>query len=155
MLEQLGATEVETSRLVEYRARVGQHRFAHDVIQNCHYTCVFCGLRADGLPGQRLLIASHIKPWAKSDSLERLDARNGVAACPTHDAAFDTGLLTINGGLRIHRARRLEEEAEVNESVGRFFRPPLLLDRATFPAGSLTPKKRYLDYHRAEVFLAG
>ena len=38
---------------------------------------------------------------------ERLDPRNGLAACPVHDVAFDTGLLTVNGGLRIHVARSL------------------------------------------------
>jgi putative restriction endonuclease len=37
-----------------------------------------------------MLIASHIKPWRISTSTERLDVRNGLAACPTHDIAFDT-----------------------------------------------------------------
>ena len=52
-----------------------------------------------GMPQQnrhRLLIASHIKPWRDSTPAERLDARNGIAACPIHDAASDTGLLTVN-----------------------------------------------------------
>ena len=34
--------------------------------------------------------------------------RNGVAACGVHDAAFDTGLITVNGGLRVHKAHRLK-----------------------------------------------
>ena len=43
--------------------------------------------------GRRMLVASHIKPWKDSSPRERLDHRNGLAACPTHDAAFDAGLL--------------------------------------------------------------
>ncbi|WP_407664684.1 HNH endonuclease [Micromonospora tarensis] len=33
-----------------------------------------------------MLVASHIKPWRVSTHAERLDPRNGLAACPTHDA---------------------------------------------------------------------
>jgi hypothetical protein len=44
-----------------------------------------------GLP-----IASHVKPWARSDSRERADVGNGICACPTHDSAFDAGLLTVS-----------------------------------------------------------
>ena len=32
-----------------------------------------------------------------STSAERLDPRNGLAACPAHDVAFDTGKITVNG----------------------------------------------------------
>jgi putative restriction endonuclease len=56
-----------------------------------------------------MLLAGHIKPWKDSTPSERLDPRNGLAAFPAHDAAFDTGLLAINGGLRIHVARSLAD----------------------------------------------
>lgn len=35
--------------------------------------------------------------------------RNGLAACPAHDVTFDTGLLTVNGGLPIRVARSLAQ----------------------------------------------
>jgi putative restriction endonuclease len=38
-----------------------------------------------------MLLAGHIKPWRDSTPIERLDPRNGLAACPAHDVAFDTG----------------------------------------------------------------
>ena len=53
-----------------------------------------------------MLLAGHIKPWKDSSSRERLDPRNGLAACPAHDAAFDKGMITVNGGLHIHLADR-------------------------------------------------
>lgn len=51
-----------------------------------------------------MLVASHLEPWRDSAPAERLDALNGLTACPTHDVAFDTGLLTVDGGPRIHAA---------------------------------------------------
>jgi hypothetical protein len=75
----------------------------------------------------RMLTASHIKPWRTSTSSERLDVRNGLAACPTHDVAFDTGLLTVNGGLRIHVAPHLHADARDDPAVrAAFGRPPSL-----------------------------
>jgi len=56
-----------------------------------------------------MLLAGHIKPWKDSTPAERLDLRNALAACPAHDVAFDTGLLTVNGGLRIHLASQSRE----------------------------------------------
>jgi putative restriction endonuclease len=44
---------------------------------------------------KRMLVAGHIKPWKDSEPSERLDPRNGLAACPSHEVAFDTGLLTV------------------------------------------------------------
>jgi hypothetical protein len=39
-----------------------------------------------------MLVAGHIKPWKDSTSAERMDLRNSLAACPSHDVAFDAGL---------------------------------------------------------------
>jgi putative restriction endonuclease len=100
---------LETERILLAAARVGQHVFAVHVLANCGSQCVFCGLRPAAFGARRMLLAGHIKPWKDSTPSERLDPRNGLAACPAHDVAFDTGLLTVNGGLRIHVARSLAE----------------------------------------------
>jgi len=100
-------SDLETERILLAAARVGQHVFARQVLANCGSQCVFCGLRPSSFGGARMLLAGHIKPWEDSTPAERLDPRNGLAACPAHDVAFDTGLLTVNGGLRIHLARPL------------------------------------------------
>ena len=106
--------ELTTSRLVEQSVRFGQNRFARSVLSNYSHTCAFCGFSPRTVPRHKLLVASHIKPWAKCNDRERLDPRNGVAACSLHDAAFDTGLITVNGGLRVHRARKLQLRARAN-----------------------------------------
>jgi putative restriction endonuclease len=96
---------LKTERILVPAARVGQHVFAQQVLTNCGSRCVFCGLQPAAFGAKRMLLAEHIKPWKDSTSSERLDPRNGLAACPAHDVAFDTGLLSVNGGMRIHVAR--------------------------------------------------
>ncbi|MBC6498434.1 hypothetical protein H7R52_05740 [Weissella confusa] len=36
-----------------------------------------------------MMIASHIKPWAKANNQERLDSDNGLWLCVLHDALFE------------------------------------------------------------------
>ena len=67
--------------------------FALNVLSNGGQRCVFCGLKSLAFGAKRMLVAGHIKPWKDSASSERLDLRNGLAACPSHDVAFDTGSL--------------------------------------------------------------
>ena len=145
------AGEAKTMRMAEQAVRMGQHRFARSVLENYEHSCAFCGFAPRSLPKHKLLVASHIKPWADSDDRERLDPRNGVAACPTHDAAFDTGLITVNGGLRVHRAPPLEESSRVDPGVERYFgkalRPTLVL-----PSGGQAPDDAYLTWHREHIY---
>jgi len=147
----LVAEEAETVRMAEHAVRTGQHRFAAAVLDNYAHSCAFCGCAPRSLPKHKLLVASHIKPWADSDDRERLDPRNGVAACPTHDAAFDTGLITVNGGLRVHRAPRLEESSRTDPGVDRYFgqvlRPTLVV-----PTGGHPPGAGYLSWHREHIY---
>jgi putative restriction endonuclease len=100
-------SEQQTERILLAAARVGQHVFALNVLSNCGQRCVFCGLNPLAFGAKRMLVAGHIKPWKDSEPSERLDLRNGLAACPSHDVAFDTGLLTVNGGLKIHVSEAL------------------------------------------------
>lgn len=145
------ASEADTMRLVEQTVRLGQHRFARDVLANYQHTCAFCGFAPHSIPGNRLLVASHIKPWAVSDDRERLDPLNGVAACPTHDAAFDTGLITVNGGLRVHRAPALQRSSATDAGVDHYFgealQPALLV-----PLGGAAPAPAYLSWHHEHVY---
>lgn len=141
-----------TEKLVEQKIRLAQHRFAIAVLQNCDYACVFCGFAPRSLPKQNgLLRASHIKPWAASNNRERVDVRNGLAACPMHDAAFDRGYLTVNGGLRIHQSDILRQSARNDPCVSIYFedvlRPVLLL-----PSQAIKPGIQYLSYHRKYIF---
>jgi putative restriction endonuclease len=147
-----GFTETETSRLVEQRVRLGQHRFARAVLTNYRWTCGFCGFAPGRLRGYGLLIASHVKPWAKSDDKERADVANGICACPTHDSAFDAGLLTVAADLQIRRAGVLERHMVDNASLNRMFGAPAMRGALLVPAAAERPRSEFLTFHQANVF---
>ena len=44
---------------------------------------------------ERLLVASHIKPWVKADDKEKIDPKNGFMLTPTYDRLFDRGFITF------------------------------------------------------------
>lgn len=141
-----------TERLVVVSARLGQHRFARGVLDAWDWSCGFCGLSVTPeLRGRRLLIASHVKPWRDADDDERIDRTNGIAACPAHDAAFDTGLLTVDDDGTIVRSHLL---AQWPEPLDRgLYRPPLLHHTLRPPTADAAPAPAYLAWHREHVFV--
>lgn len=149
-----GLTELQTERILVAAARVGQHVFASSVLRNCGGQCVFCGFSPAAFGGQKMLLAGHIKPWKDSRPSERLDPRNGLAACPPHDAAFDTGMITVNGGMRIHLALPLAEAIRTDLITRMYYGQPPLRETLLLPEGALKPDARYLDWHRQKIFIA-
>lgn len=146
-----------TQRLLTSTARIGQHRFASGVLSNHGHRCVFCGLPGTiaGKRRPRLLTASHIKPWRSSSDKERLDVRNGLTACPTHDVAFDTGLITVDKNLRIHRAPDVKAALSGDAALRYSFAKPPLEDTLILPVTAQKPEIAYLAWHRNEIFTGG
>lgn len=142
-----------TEKMIERKVRLVQHRFASAVLRNCEQTCVFCGFRPPRTlgKGNGFLRASHIKPWAISEPAERMDVRNGLAACPVHDVGFDQGYLTVEDTYAIRRASTLEQSVLSDAGTAHYFGsivcPTLLL-----PAQAKKPDIRYLCYHRDNIF---
>jgi putative restriction endonuclease len=147
-------SELETERILLAAARVGQHVFARQVLANCGGQCVFCGLRPSSFGATRMLLAGHIKPWKDSTPTERLDPRNGLASCPAHDVAFDTGMLTVNGGLRIHLARPLADAIQTDPLARQYYGRPPLREVILLPQGAQAPARKYLDWHHQKIFVA-
>jgi putative restriction endonuclease len=141
---------VETGRRLEVEIRLGQRRFANDVLTNYERRCAFCGFEPTHLPKRKLLIASHIKPWSKANDRERLDTANGVAACPVHDVAFDQGLITVDNDLNIHRTPLLDASIERDPGVATYFGSPPLRARLLTP-GTIRPGQPYVAWHREHV----
>lgn len=50
---------------------------------------------------ERLLIASHIKPWAASNDAEKTDPYNGYMLSPMIDKLFDRGFITFTDSRHI------------------------------------------------------
>ena len=147
-------SEQQTEQILLAAVRVGQHVFALHVLRNCGSRCVFCGLSPAAFGARRMLLAGHIKPWKDSTPSERLDPRNGLAACPAHDVAFDTGLLTVNGGLRIHVARSLADAVQADPLARQYYGRPPLRETLILPPDALAPARKYLDWHRQKIFVS-
>lgn len=143
-----------TEKLVEQKVRLVQNYFARDVLLNCEHTCVFCGFAPRSLGGQNgLLRASHIKPWSVANEQERVDVRNGLAACPTHDAAFDYGYLTVEDTHSIIKANILQKSIANDAGVRPYFED-ILSAQLILPAHAKKPVQFYLEYHRLHIFRA-
>lgn len=146
--------ESETERLLYGLMRVGQHRFAKEVIHNCGGACVFCGMTTPTGTSQSLLIASHVKPWRDGTSRERLDYRNGLAACPTHDKAFDTGLLTLTKDLEVRLSPRLQSHIECEPAARAAFGSPPLRSTLDITWREAKVGGKYIAWHREQIFQA-
>jgi len=147
-------SEKQTEQIILAAARVGQHVFALNVLSNCGQRCVFCGLNPSTFGAKRMLVAGHIKPWKDSAPSERLDPRNGLAACPSHDVAFDTGLLTVGPALQIQVSGALADAVRDDPLTRRYYGRPPLLESLLLPKDALLPARKYLDWHKANVFVA-
>lgn len=71
------------------KAREGQGKYREQLLEQCRY-CPFTMIS-----DERLLIASHIKPWAASDDNEKIDPYNGYMLSPMFDKLFDRGYITF------------------------------------------------------------
>ncbi len=70
-------------------SRIGQGDYRKKLLEECPY-CPFTMVS-----DERLLVASHIKPWALSDDKEKVDPKNGFLFTPTFDRLFDRGFITF------------------------------------------------------------
>ena len=146
-------SEKQTEQIILAAARVGQHVFALNVLSNCGQRCVFCGLNPSTFGAKRMLVAGHIKPWKDSAPSERLDPRNGLAACPSHDVAFDTGLLTVDSALQIHLSAALATAVRTDPLTRQFYGRPPLFESLLLPEDAHLPARKYLDWHKVNVFV--
>ncbi|MCX6402601.1 MAG: HNH endonuclease signature motif containing protein, partial [Actinobacteria bacterium] len=91
---------LEVHQLV--KARRGQGIFKMRVKKN-EKSC-----RITGLEIQQHLIASHIKPWAKSSDEEKIDGSNGLLLSPHVDHLFDNGYLSFKGNGEVVFSNKLQ-----------------------------------------------
>ena len=128
-----------TEREGTVRQRVGQSLFREGLMALWGGRCAITGLDVP-----ELLRASHAKPWADSNDVERLDVYNGLLLAAHWDAAFDAGLVAMSPN-------------------GVVVANPALTDAARGVLGlsdalrlKLRPEHEpYLAWHREWVFRAG
>jgi hypothetical protein len=85
--------------------RIGQGPYRKSLIE------YWQGCAVTKYPDTRLLVASHIKPWSKSEHHERIDPFNGLLLLPNLDKVFDLGYITFEESGQIRISKYLENVA--------------------------------------------
>lgn len=132
-LEQSGLEGKERESLRKIRVNQGVFR---ELMIKKYNKCCLCGVDM-----KELLIASHIKPWSKSESGEKLDPNNGLMLCANHDKLFDSGYITFddNGSIIISSKISVTNRIYINVSKSMSIK---MNDNT----------KVYMKYHRDNVF---
>lgn len=120
------------------QARVGQGEYRQKLIEDCQF-CPFTLIN-----DERLLIASHIKPWAVSNDAEKIDFKNGFALTPTFDRLFDQGYITFQEDKTVIVSPWISpmNQKKLNIYSGKSI-PKLQLD---------DKRNKYLVYHRENIY---
>ena len=131
----------ETEREAIVTSRVGQGIFRESLIKKYDGRCIITGV-----DDKRILIASHIRPWAVSTNEQRLSAENGLLLSPLYDKLFDVGLITFSEDGEIVCSKTLE-----NRNIDL-----LEIDRKRkYELKSSAAFIENLRYHQNSVFLGG
>ncbi len=120
------------------QARIGQGLYRDKLLNECP----FCPITM--INDERLLIASHIKPWAVASNKERLDPKNGFILSPLYDKLFDRGFITFTDERRVKISNWLSPQNQKRIGIKNDdFIQLLPIDNE---------RKFYLSYHRNFVF---
>jgi len=136
----LGVREefIEEKKPVIRYGREGQDEYRRKLLEECP----FCPITM--INEESLLIASHIKPWAVSDSKERIDPNNGFILSPLYDKLFDRGYITFSEDKRVSISNWLSRQ--VKDRIG-------IKENQMFQFLPMNDARaRYLEYHRNTVF---
>lgn len=129
--------EVVKKHVMHY-GREGQDEYRRKLLEECP----FCPITM--INEESLLIASHIKPWAVSNYIERIDPNNGFILSPLYDKLFDRGYITFSDDKRVLISNWLSRQ--VKERIG-------IKDRQMFQFLPINDSRaKYLEYHRTTVY---
>ena len=123
----------DTEKTIMTNARMGQGRFREQLV------AMWNGCAVTGYSDKRLLVASHIKPWSKSNNQERLDKFNGLLLLANLDKAFDLGFISFADSGQVMISSQLE-------------RPEVLGIKEEMSFQVWPEHRQYLDFHRSGLF---
>ena len=134
--EEIDNLQDSEEKKVLTRARVGQGKYREELLK----LCPFCPITL--VSDDRLLIASHIKPWAKSNDFEKTDPLNGFMLTPTFDFLFDRGFLSFTDDKKSILSPFLSNMTYSKIGIS---------DGKTFSHVPIEGREGYLEYHRNEI----
>lgn len=125
-----------TEKIIMTRARIGQGKYREELLR----LCPFCPITL--VSDDRILIASHIKPWAKSNDVEKIDPLNGFMLTPTFDFMFDRGFLSFTDDKKSILSPFLSKMTYSKLGIS---------DDKIFSHLQTDGRENYLEYHRTEI----
>jgi hypothetical protein len=128
----------DTSKTIETKVRMGQALFRKNLLKKISVCPI------SGISDKRLLMASHIKPWAVSNNRERLDINNGFIFSPNIDKLFDKGLISFENSAKLIISPTLLEYNISKLGIER--------DKI-YPKLPVLDRLSYLEYHRENIFI--
>jgi len=134
--KELEAIENIEEKKLKTRARIGQGKYREELLSQCP----FCPITM--VSDDRLLIASHIKPWAKSNEIEKIDPYNGFMLTPTFDYLFDKGFMSFTDDKKSILSPFLSKMTYSKIGIS---------DNKSFPFLPIEGRKEYLEYHRNNI----
>ena len=128
------------------KTRIGQNYFRSAVLAAYNNQCCITGLN-----NEKLLIASHLKPWNVSDDkTEKTNPKNGLCLNPLHDKAFDKGLITINVDYKIIVSDTLKNSKMDIKTLDWFMSYE---DKEIQLPDKAVPDKQFIEYHNKHIYL--
>ncbi len=134
--EEIAQIENEIEKITLSKARVGQGEYRKKLLE----LCPFCPITL--VSDDRLLIASHIKPWAASNDFEKTDPKNGFMLTPTFDFLFDRGFLSFTNDRKTILSPFLSNMTYSKLGIS---------DNKIIPHLPIDGREIYLDYHRTII----
>jgi len=127
-----------TSKDILTAIRVGQNAFRKRLL----LALIKCPVT--NIDDERVLTASHIKPWTMATNLERLDLYNGFLFSPTIDRLFDRGIISFTNDrlLIISPTFSLQNVERLGLRPNQYIK--------NLPVWG---RESYLEYHRTKIFL--
>jgi putative restriction endonuclease len=126
------------------KTRVNQYFFRDSILGIYDGKCCITGL---SIP--KLLVASHIVPWAY-DSKNRLNPENGLCLNSLHDRAFDEGFLTVTTDYKVKLSKAIldfQKEEVVKKFFNDFEGLTITMPERYFPS------MKFLEYHNQNIFI--
>ena len=120
------------------RDAAAQAKYRAKLLEECPY----CPITK--ISDERLLVASHIKPFAVSNEIEAFDPKNGFTLSPLYDRLFDQGFISFDDKkcMRVSNWLSPSNQSHCDIKAGRFIQMLPLDDK----------REIYLQYHRQFVF---
>jgi len=127
----------KSNSFVQTNQRLGQTNYKKELLQQfgeCPFTHIH---------DERLLVASHIQPFASCCQSQKFDVENGLLLSPLYDRLFDRGFITFDQRGQLKKTIWLSPD-EWNK---------IPLDYQIQDLHLTTKRKQYLQFHETHVFL--